>query len=111
MPTVTLPRFSLPIHAAQAFGACAVHCVPDCCGLDAFEFEESHVAAWLREQSPEVGLRARDELQQAIDSLVTAPEWIAFTDVNQNYSRVEAADWLEVMLGLLHATGVPKSDL
>ncbi len=103
-----LATIALPATAAELFTACEVHCVAGCCGLDAFDFDPKYVAEWLACEGGLKGLKARDELQCAINELSSEQEWVCLADINHSCTRKEAASWLSMMLGFLHESGVQR---
>jgi hypothetical protein len=56
-------QMQLPEPLVLLKQCCEVHCVPGCCGLDAFEIAATNMVLWFQEQSLENGLLALTQLE------------------------------------------------
>jgi hypothetical protein len=63
-------KLILPQPLLDLVGACCAVCVPECCGVDAYEVSAKHMTPWLAKH----GIRAGQEALGQLDSLI---DWAA----------------------------------
>lgn len=80
-----------PLGAAVR--ACEVHCMVDCCGMDAYEFAPEHLQPWA-DGVPAADLaRAREQADEALAALTDAPDRFSFLE--SVYVRADVIAWFE----------------
>jgi Family of unknown function (DUF6331) len=57
----------LPQPLLDLVGACCAVCVPECCGVDAYEVSTKHMMPWLAKNGIAAGEKASDQLDHLID--------------------------------------------
>ena len=109
-------QLKLGARTQDLVDACQVVCVPDCCGLDAYDFSPLHVSAHLSKWTGDISLddvaSIEDELQQLIgeSSKLQAGEHefiCSIEGLNQNFTEVSLRAFCdEVTLGMRLAKDV-----
>jgi hypothetical protein len=87
------PEVHLPAPLCEALGACEVHCVAGCCGLDAFEFESRHVRDWLKTQPAGTVDRVQAQLTALADDTFELSEVVS----HQLNVRADRALWSSLL--------------
>jgi hypothetical protein len=87
-----LENFTLPDvdDARTPLGAamreCEEYCVPDCCGMGAYNVTVEHLQRWADGAFTSDLERARRDVDMALELLVDAPEQFYFLDANHSRS-------------------------
>jgi hypothetical protein len=87
LPPIDDPR--TPI--GQAMSECEVHCVPACCGMDAYQISSEHLQRWADRVTRSTFNEVTEQVDHAVDELKSAPESFFFLDAE--HSRAEVTAW------------------
>jgi|GEM_PF-4526848 len=93
---------------SELIGSCETICDAGCCGPNAFDFSEEHVASWIELAGMERAIEARLQLQELI-ARTKEMEGELFCDrVNVYWTPPEAVSFFEMYAGFLELAGVPE---
>jgi|GEM_PF-3519699 len=91
--------------------ACEVHCLAECCGVDAFEFSPKQGAWWAREVGEDAAAAARELLDRLIEDCSTVNGSIALYDAEVVLPQRGMIAWLREMREALNYIEVRPGDL
>lgn len=73
---------------------CEVHCVADCCGVDAFDVNFLNMIPWVRERGPETAREAQTQISELIRATESFEGRVTSGDFNAIWRGAECADYL-----------------
>lgn len=92
---------------ADCFMDCEVHCVRDCCGIDAISTDSKLIAGWGAKAGPDSVLEALDQLNVLIAMVENRTHKVSCTFLNHYTSdskaRSELLSFLEAFRSALHS--------
>jgi Family of unknown function (DUF6331) len=94
-----LTYFDLPYHQdldaplGAALRECEVHCVANCCGINAFEVTVDNLQRWAKGVPAAELERARCQVDEVLAILKGGPETFFFLD--DQHARQEVTEWFE----------------
>ena len=74
-----------------AISSCMEYCIPDCCGLNAYNVTAENMTTWAVTVTPDIVDQAKHDVDRTIERVELGPEIVSF--FNDSYGRTEVIAW------------------